>query len=103
MRPGAISRPFQRLCSTAHAISQTIVANVVRPDTPPAGAYSVGAAKMPASLSSTTTPIANAPMPPPRSAAIALPLTSRELVAIVISDHLVQGVHLVDEHPHQRH
>ena len=48
---------------------------------------------MPASLRSTTAPIANAPMPSPRSAAIALPLTSRdvierEVVAIVISDHL---------------
>ena len=61
------SRAFQRLCSTAHAISQTIVASVVRPDTPPAGAYIVGAAKMPASLRSTTAPIANAPMPPPEA------------------------------------
>jgi len=63
---------------------------------------------MPASLRSTTAPIANAPMPSPRSAAIALPLTSRdvierEVVAIVISDHLVEGGHLVDEHTHQRH
>ena len=32
--PGAISRDFQQLWITAHAISQTIVANVVRPDTP---------------------------------------------------------------------
>lgn len=80
MRAGAISRAFQRLCRTPHAISHTTVATAVRPVTPPAAAYRAGAATSPASSRSTTAPIANAPMPAPRNAAIALPLTSRDVI-----------------------
>jgi hypothetical protein len=41
--PDATSRDLQRACNTPHASSQTIVANVVRPVTPPAGPYHAGA------------------------------------------------------------
>jgi hypothetical protein len=57
-------------------MSQAIVANVVRPVTPPAGPYKAGAANSPASLSNTMTPIADEPIPAPRTAAIAAPFVS---------------------------
>src|SRR5687767_3301868 len=90
--PGVTSRDLQRACNTPHASSQTIVANVVRPVTPPAGPYNDGAANSPASLSSTKAPIANEPIAAPRTAAIAAPFVSasagdceRDTVAIVVS------------------
>src|SRR6188508_2196284 len=49
-RPGAIWRALQRVCRPPHTTSQTSVANVVRPVTPPAGPYNVGAANIPASF-----------------------------------------------------
>src|SRR5512134_553729 len=72
-RRASIRRFLQRWCSSAHAISHAAAANVVRPLTPPAGAYTVGAAKIPASLTRTKKPIANAPMPAARNEARAGP------------------------------